>query len=323
MSVMETTKPTTKKRRLRPVDRTFIRAFSSYTPPADLTVSQWAEGYRVLSRESSAEAGPWRNSRTPYLVEPMDAFSDPRVRHLTMVASSQVGKSEFILNCIGYAIDQDPGSMLYIQPNIEDAKKFSRRRIAPMVRDCPTLKRKVADAKGRDSANTVQEKSFPGGALSIIGSNSPAALASTPVRYIFGDERDRWALSAGTEGDPWKLADARTITYYNAKLVDVSTCTVKGASSIADAFDDGTQERWKHQCPHCGEWHEIPYRQHIPKSMGRRADQVHPRGGIRKGHGPAKRHAHHGHGATGAIPGRPVSGPGHRAAASNAAIYRG
>ena len=256
---MISTETTTKKRRLRPVDRTFTRAFASYTPPNDLTVSQWAEQYRVLSRESSAEAGPWRNARTPYLVAPMDAFSDPRVRHLTMVASSQVGKSEFILNCIGYAIDQDPGSMLYIQPNIDDAKKFSRRRIAPMVRDCPTLKRKVADAKGRDSANTVQEKSFPGGALSIIGSNSPAALASTPVRYIFGDERDRWALSAGTEGDPWKLADARTITYYNAKLVDVSTATVKGASPIADAFDDGTQERWKHQCPHCGAWHEIDF----------------------------------------------------------------
>ena len=55
MSVTETTRPTIKNRRLRPVDRTFIRAFSSYTPPADLTVSQWAEQYRVLSRESSAE----------------------------------------------------------------------------------------------------------------------------------------------------------------------------------------------------------------------------------------------------------------------------
>lgn len=256
---METTATTPKKRRLRPVDRTFARAFASYTPPADLTVSEWAERYRVLSRESSAEAGPWRNSRTPYLVEPMDAFSDPRVRHLTMVASSQVGKSEFILNCIGYAIDQDPGSMLYIQPNIDDAKKFSRRRIAPMVRDCPTLKRKVADAKGRDSANTVQEKSFPGGALSIIGSNSPAALASTPVRYIFGDERDRWALSAGTEGDPWALAEARTTTYYNAKLIDVSTPTIKGLSPIEKSFNEGTRERWCSQCPHCGEWHNIVF----------------------------------------------------------------
>lgn len=239
--------------------RTFSKAFEAYKPPENMTVSQWAEKNRILSRESSAEAGLWRNERTPYLVEPMDAFCDPRVRHITVWASSQVGKSELILNMIGYAIDQDPGSMIYIQPNIDDAKKFSRKRIAPMVRDCPTLKRKVAEAKGRDSNNTVQEKSFPGGSLSIVGSNSPSALASTPVRYVFGDERDRWALSAGTEGDPWKLADARTITYYNAKLVDVSTCTIKGASPIADAYEDGTQEVWKSLCPHCGAWHEVDF----------------------------------------------------------------
>jgi hypothetical protein len=128
-----------------------------------------------------------------------------------------------------------------------------------MIRDCSRLRSKVADAKGRDSNNTTQEKSFPGGALSIIGSNSPSALASTPVRYILGDERDRWALSAGTEGDPWKLAETRTTTYYNRKLVDVSTCTIKGASPIAEAYEKGTQERWKHQCPHCGEWHEIDF----------------------------------------------------------------
>ena len=253
---MTETKP---KRRMRAVDRTFARAFANYKPPEALTVSQWAERYRVLSRESSAEAGPWRNARTPYMVEIMDAFSSPEVRRITVVSSSQIGKSEVILNSIGYAIDQDPGSMLYIQPNIDDAKRFSKRRIAPMIRDCPTLRRKVADAKGRDSNNTVQEKSFPGGALSIIGSNAPAALASTPVRYVFGDERDRWALSAGTEGDPWKLAEARTITYYNAKMMEVSTPTIKGASPIAAAFDEGTREWWCYQCPHCGAWHHIEF----------------------------------------------------------------
>ena len=246
-------------KRLRPVEKTAAAAFANFRPPEAITVSQWAARHRILSRESSAEVGPWRNERTPYLVEPMDAFTDPKVRRITLVASSQVGKSEFELNCIGYVIDQDPGSMMYIQPTIEDAKKFSKRRIAPMIRDCPRLKDKVADAKGRDSANTVQEKSFPGGALSIVGSNSPSALASTPVRYVLGDERDRWAKSAGTEGDPWKLAEARTTTYYNAKLVDVSTCTVKGASPIADAYDEGTRERWCYQCPHCGEWHEIDF----------------------------------------------------------------
>ena len=246
-------------KKMRAVDKTVSSAFANFKPPEDLTVSQWAARYRVLSRESSAEAGPWRNERTPYLVEPMDAYTDPRVRRITVVASSQVGKSEFELNCIGYSIDQDPSSLLYIQPNIEDAKKFSKRRIAPMIRDCPRLRDKVAAAKGRDSSNTVQEKSFPGGALSIVGSNSPSALASTPVRCVFGDERDRWALSAGTEGDPWELARKRTTTYYNAKLVEVSTCTIRGSSPIAEAYDEGTREKWCHQCPHCGEFHEIDF----------------------------------------------------------------
>lgn len=254
-----TSETTNKRRRLRPVERTFSKSFASYRPPEDLTVSEWAEQYRVLSRESSAESGPWNNDRTPYLVDVMDAFTDSRVRRITFVSSAQCGKSECILNMIGYIIDQDPGSTMYIQPNIDDAKKFSKLRIAPMIRDSVRLRRKVSDVKGRDSSNTTLQKAFPGGMLTMVGSNSPAALASTPVRYILGDERDRWALSAGTEGDPWKLAEARTTTYYNAKLVDVSTCTVKGASPIAEAYEQGTQERWKHQCPHCGEWHEIEF----------------------------------------------------------------
>lgn len=252
-------KATSKKRRLRPVDRTFARSFGNYTPPADLTVSEWAEANRVLSRENSAEAGPWRNARTPYLVEIMDAFTDPKVEKISLVASSQVGKSELELNIIGYIIDQDPGSILYIQPTVDDAKKFSRLRIAPMIRDSPTLRKKVADVKSRDSGNTMLQKSFPGGMLTIVGSNSASGLASTPAKYVLGDERDRWALSAGTEGDPWGLAEARTITFYNSKMVDVSTPTDKETSPIAKSFNGGTRERWCHKCPHCGEYSNIVF----------------------------------------------------------------
>lgn len=241
------------------VTTTFARAFRNYRPPADLSVSEWAERYRVLSRENSAEAGPWRNARTPYLVEIMDSFTDPRIKKISLVASSQVGKSELELNVIGYIIDQDPGSILYIQPTIDDAKKFSRLRIAPMIRDSQTLRRKVADVKSRDSGNTMLQKSFPGGMLTIVGSNSASGLASTPAKYVLGDERDRWALSAGTEGDPWALAEARTTTFYNAKMVDVSTPTNKGESPIEKSFLEGTRERWCHQCPNCGEYSNIVF----------------------------------------------------------------
>ncbi len=235
------------------------RVLSGMRPSESLTVSEWAEKHRRLSSETAAEPGRYRLSRTPYLRDPMNAFTDPKIRRLIMVAASQVGKSEFINNAIGYIIDQDPGSILFVHPTTIDAKDYSKLRIAPMVRDCPTLRTKVAAPKSRDSGNTVLQKTYAGGILTLCGSTEAHALASKPIRYVFGDERDRWAKSAGTEGDPWGLAMARQTTFYNAKAVEVSTPTVKGASPITDSFNEGTMERWCSQCPHCGEYHEITW----------------------------------------------------------------
>lgn len=239
------------------LNRAMRKALSGMTPPDDLTVTQWAEAKRRLSAESAAEPGPWRTERTPYLREPMDAFTDPKVRHIVMVAASQVGKSEFLNNCIGYIIDEDPGSILFIHPTTIDAQEYSKLRIAPMLRDSPALRQKIAAPKSRDSHNTILQKAYPGGILTMCGSTEAHALASKPIRYVFGDERDRWATSAGNEGDPWDLAMARQTTFYNAKAVEVSTTTIKNASAIEAAYYTGTMERWNSKCPHCGEYHEI------------------------------------------------------------------
>ena len=250
----------TREQELADLNATYSRAVRGFLPPENLTVAEWADRFRRLSPESSAEAGPWRTSRTPYLREPMEAFTDPRVRKIVIVAGSQIGKTECELNCLGYIMDQDPGTVLFVHPTIEDAKKFSRLRVEPMIRDCPRLRRKVHDTeRGSKTAKTVLQKSFPGGMLMLIGSNAASALASTPARYIIGDERDRWALSAGREGDPWALAEARQTTFYNAKSIQVSTPTVKGASNIEEAYAGGTQERWVTRCPHCGGWHDIGF----------------------------------------------------------------
>lgn len=236
------------------------RGLAGMQPPENLTVTEWAECKRFLSTEASAEPGLWRTSRTPYLRAIMDAFTDSRVRHIVLVAASQIGKTELINNIIGYIIDQDPGSILFVHPTTIDAREFSKLRIAPMIRDSPALRRKISAPKSRDSGNTLLQKTYPGGILTLCGSNEAHALASKPIRYVFGDERDRWAISAGTEGDPWELAMARQTTFYNAKAVEVSTPTIKGSSNIANSFAKGTMERWKSKCPHCGEYHEIQWK---------------------------------------------------------------
>jgi phage terminase large subunit GpA-like protein len=240
--------------------RAISRGLAGMQPPENLTVTEWAECKRYLSTEASAEPGLWRTNRTPYLRAIMDAFTDPKIRHIVFVAASQVGKTEVLNNIIGYIIDQNPGSILFVHPTTIDAREFSKLRIAPMIRDSPAVRRKVAAPKSRDSGNTLLQKSYPGGILTLCGSNEAHALASKPIRYVFGDERDRWAQSAGTEGDPWELAMARQTTFYNAKAVEVSTPTIRGSSNIAKSFAKGTMERWKSQCPHCGEYHEIQWK---------------------------------------------------------------
>lgn len=234
--------------------------YALFRPPKAQTVSEWADENRVLVSENSAEPGPWRTDRAPYQREIMDAFTQRSVHEIVVMASAQVGKTEIEMNMMGQAIDVDPGPILYVQPTKDVAAEFSVRRIAPMISACPVLRSKIYKAKSRDAANTIAMKTFPGGSLAIIGANSPADLASKPVRYIFLDEIDRFPASAGTEGDPISLAERRTETYkHNCKIIKTSTPTIKGVSKIEKAYMRGTQEEWHTECPHCKQYSFIRF----------------------------------------------------------------
>lgn len=175
--------------------------------------------------------------------------------------ATQVGKTEILLNGIGYHIDVDPAPMLVIEPTLEMGEALSKDRIAPMVRDCPALRDKVRPIRSKDSDNTLLHKGFPGGHLTICGANSAASLAMRPIRIVFADELDRYPVSAGTEGDPFTLAKKRTATFHNRKLVLVSSPTVKDASRIESAYLESDQRRYYVPCPHCGNMAPIMWAQ--------------------------------------------------------------
>ena len=181
----------------------------------------------------------------------MDAVNDPRVREVVVIKSAQVGWTEILGNVVGYHIDRDPAPILIIQPTLDMAESWSKDRLAPMVRDTPALRGKIKDARSRDSGNTLLHKQFPGGHITMAGANSPASLASRPIRVVLCDEVDRYPLSAGTEGDPVSLARKRSTTFWNRKLLMGSTPTVKGASRIESAFETSDQRYFELPCPHC------------------------------------------------------------------------
>ena len=50
----------------------------------------------------------------------MDAFTDPFVEEITVMAASQVGKTEGMFNMLGFIIDQDTGPALVVLPREND-----------------------------------------------------------------------------------------------------------------------------------------------------------------------------------------------------------
>ena len=226
-----------------------------------MTISEWSDQYRILSPEASSEAGKFETRRAVYQKEIMDAISDPSIEEVIIMSGSQIGKTEMLLNAIGYYIAYDPAPILLIQPTLEMARGWSQNRLATMLRDSPILQNKVADVKSRDSGNTVLNKSFDGGHIATCGANSPASLSSRPIKIVLCDEVDRYPPSAGTEGDPVLLARRRSATFWDRKIVLTSTPTIAGASRIESAFENTDKRKFLVPCPKCNHAQELKWSQ--------------------------------------------------------------
>jgi phage terminase large subunit GpA-like protein len=235
--------------------------FAGLTPDPDMTVSQWSDEFRMLSQKASAEPGRWRTDRTPYLREILDSLSpsDPTQR-VVFMAGAQVGKTETGNNWIGFIVDMAPGPLMLVQPTVDMAKRLSKQRLAPMIEETPRLKDKIADARSRDSNNTMMAKEFPGGFMLITGANSAVGLRSMPVRYLFLDEIDGYPSDLDGEGDPVNLAERRTTTFARRKVYMCSTPTIKDQSRIEREYDNSDRRKFFVPCPDCGHFQELVWK---------------------------------------------------------------
>ena len=209
-----------------------------------LNLLEWAERYRFLSKESSSSFGKFK--AFSYQCEPMIEISNPKREKVILLWASQLGKSELINNVLGYYIHQEPSTILFMLPNKDDAEDYSKRRLAPMFRDTHELSELI---NANDANNTILIKNFRGGNLALVGSNSPSKLASKPIKVLLVDEADR--CEATKEGDSIELAQRRTATFYDRKIVISSTPTISGASTIEKEFINSDQRLFFVKCPFC------------------------------------------------------------------------
>lgn len=242
------------------------RGCAAWRPPRFMPLSEWAEAFAYLSPESSAVVGKFHG--LAYQKGIFDAFTDRSVERLTLMKSARVGGTKMINFAIAYRIDQNPRSMLVVHPTIQDAKKYSKSELAPMFRDTPVLWGKVSAGKSRDSGNTIQQKEFVGGAIYLVGANSPSGLSGITVGDVFLDEVDRYNSEAGNEGSPVDLAIRRTATFPNRKIVINSSPSTRGSSQVDPEFLKGDQRRYYVPCPHCGTMKTLQFRAESGREAG-------------------------------------------------------
>lgn len=233
---------------------------SELSPPVKMTLVQWAEEFRRLSKKSSARAGRFRTGEVEVARGPMHATTEPGVNIITLMICRQTLKTTLIENALGRYAHIDPCPMLVVYPKDEACEGFSKERLAPLIESTPVLSSRFG--QGGRSEDTVHYKAFPGGFVAIVSAGSPMNLAMRPVRVTFCDEIDKY--EPNKEGDPITQAEECTSTYKHQRL-SIRACspTWEETSRIWRSYQDSDQRRAFARCPHCDHWQDLDFFRHV------------------------------------------------------------
>lgn len=238
----------------------FRRLASACRPRERLSVSGWADRFRILSGKQSGERGRWRTARNPVLREIMDVLSVfSTVAEIVVMKSSQRGVSEMVVNWIGYIIDHAPAPAMVFMPTLESRDSWKIQKLNPLFTETDKVRQIMGGMRSRDAANSKETIDYPGGVLFLAGGNSPNSYDQKTVKFEVMDDLDRFPQEVGKEGDPVMLARGRTKAMARSKILFISTPTIKGASLIEREFEDSDQREYEVPCPACGEYQALKW----------------------------------------------------------------
>ncbi len=225
----------------------------AFAPPPAIAPSVFAESEIILPSSANAIPGPLRLAS--YQVELVDSVAADDAEIIVLMLSSQVGKSLSVDAQLMHSIACAPGPMLHVSPTGARSEEFVRDRFDPLVGLSPTLRKLIGTGQNTrkgstGGVNSRASKSFPGGQLNFASSHKPDELAARAIKYLFLDEVDRFAQSAGIEGCPIQLALKRTKTFEGKgrKVIIVSTPTTRTVSRINEWYLRGDQRKFMVAC---------------------------------------------------------------------------
>jgi phage terminase large subunit GpA-like protein len=236
--------------------------------PPPRTPDEWADNHRSLP-VGSAEPGRWRSSRTPYMIPIVRACTTPPHKRVIAVMASQMGKTAGLFNVIGQRLEDDPAPLIYVGPTRSNIDHVIEPKIMEMFKGVPSLWQSL-----QQGTQTKTHKKIHGVSLRFAWAGSATELASDSAVLVFVDEVDRMTESAQGEGNVFELAEARTSTYPDGRVIGTSTPTLGNvdtfvhpvtglehwavsdtlASPIWRLWQEGSRFEWAWPCPDCASY---------------------------------------------------------------------
>lgn len=244
----------------------------SMKAPPKLNLVEWADTYRHLP-DNSAEAGRWKTERVEAARQPMLSVSNPDVQEVTVMSCIQFMKTELMINTALFYMHQEPSPIMYVAPKKETAEAWSKERLVKSVHATPVIS-DIFNSNRRGEGNTITQKQFAGGQISIVSARNPTDLAMRACRIMLFDETDKYPINVGAgeagsggEGDPMVVAWGRATTYgKRAKKISACSPTVEGKSRIEQEYKKSNMCEYHQKCRHCGESHVLNWTNvNIPK----------------------------------------------------------
>lgn len=235
---------------------------SAWTPKERLTVSQWAEKYRVL-RAQAEEKGPLRMIRTPYLVPILnmanrldpspecnpDNVSFDHVKEVCFCKPAQIAGTEGVLTVAGYGTHQEGKSVLVSLADEDTMKYMALNRIQTMFTDSPLLSEFPVSKHWNIDEMALKN----GGIIYAAWASSVAKTASKPIDIIVADEIDKPGYYATSkEASSLSLLNERNKARTNGMFWKLSTPTVEGGNMQTELESCDIIYDFHVPCPKCG-----------------------------------------------------------------------
>lgn len=229
-----------------------------FDPGEAVTPSQWAAKNLVVP-DGPRAGEKFSLELAPYLVEPLDFFSDECPDNKAAVRKSkQTGFTTLAIGAVGFTADVEPCDVFLIEPTLESLSDFNGEKLQRAIDGSPVLKRKIRAQTSRSSkGSTTKSKRFAGGSLLLGIATSTADLRGKTRKKVIRDEASEYPDDLGGQGSPHDMiGGAYTSFLANGDWKDlwISTPVVKGSCAIDREFEAGDQRYWHVCCPGCAEW---------------------------------------------------------------------